>query len=431
MQHRDEVVVITGASSGIGRATARAFAERGSALVLAARAEERLGEVEAECAGLGARVIAVEADVSRNEDVERLAQRAVDAFGGFNVWVNNAGVIAFGRIDETPAEDHEQIIRTNLCGCLFGARMAIKHFRGRERGTLINVSSLASRLGQTYSTAYTASKWGVTGLGQALRAELADETGIHVCTVMPGYIDTPLFEHAANYMDRPAQPMSPVYAPERVAAAIVGVFCHADVADEASVDAALATARAAHGVERVLVNCAGIAPGRRTVAKNRDTGEVVAHDLATFRRTVEVNLIGTFHMLAKSAAAMAGLAPVTPDGGRGVVVCTASIAAQDGQIGQAAYAASKAGVLGLTLPVARDLAGFGIRVVTIMPGLFRTPMLESVPDDFRRSLEAGIPFPSRLGRPEEYAELVRAIVANDMLNGEAIRLDGALRMPPK
>ncbi|HEV2558645.1 MAG TPA: SDR family NAD(P)-dependent oxidoreductase [Microvirga sp.] len=218
---------------------------------------------------------------------------------------------------------------------------------------------------------------------------------------------------------------------QRIAGEIGGVFCEANVSDEASVDAALAKARGANGVERVLVNCAGIAPGKRTVSKKRETGELVPHDLATFRRTVEVNLIGTYQMIAKCAAAMAGLDPVTPDGGRGVVVCTASVAAQDGQIGQAAYAASKGGVLGLTLPVARDLSGFGIRVVTIMPGLFHTPMFESVPEEFRKSLEAGVPFPSRLGRPEEYAKLVHAIVDNDMLNGEAIRLDGALRMQPK
>ena len=216
-----------------------------------------------------------------------------------------------------------------------------------------------------------------------------------------------------------------------VAKEIGGVFCEANVTDEASVDAALAKARAANGVERVLVNCAGIAPGKRTVAKKRDSGELVAHDLASFRRVIEVNLIGTYHMIAKSAAAMAALDPVTEDGGRGVIVCTASVAAQDGQIGQAAYSASKGGVLGLTLPVARDLSGYGIRIMTIMPGLFSTPMFDSIPEDFRKSLEAGIPFPSRLGRPEEYARLVQAIVDNDMLNGEAIRLDGALRMQPK
>ncbi len=218
---------------------------------------------------------------------------------------------------------------------------------------------------------------------------------------------------------------------QALAAEIGAVFCEANVADEASVDAALARARAEIGVERILVNCAGIAPGKRTVAKKRETGELVAHDLATFRRAVEVNLIGTYHMIAKSAVAMAALEPATPDGGRGVVVCTASVAAEDGQIGQAAYAASKGGVLGLTLPVARDLAGYGIRVMTIMPGLFYTPMFESVPEDFRKSLAASVPFPSRLGRADEYAALVRAIVENDMLNGCSIRLDGALRMQPK
>src|SRR3954469_24558257 len=173
---------------------------------------------------------------------------------------------------------------------------------------------------------------------------------------------------------------------QRVGAEIGATFCETNVADEASVDAALAQARAAHGVERILVNCAGIAPGKRTVAKKRETGELIAHDVATFRRTVEVNLIGTYQMVAKSAAAMAGLDPVTPDGGRGVIVCTASVAAQDGQIGQAAYAASKGGVLGLTLPVARDLSSYGIRVMTIMPGLFQTPMLEGVPEEFRKNL---------------------------------------------
>jgi NAD(P)-dependent dehydrogenase (short-subunit alcohol dehydrogenase family) len=218
---------------------------------------------------------------------------------------------------------------------------------------------------------------------------------------------------------------------EAVAREIGATFCQANVADEASVDAALAAARAANGVERILVNCAGIAPGKRTVTRKRDTGEFVAHDMSTFRRTIEVNLIGSYQMIAKCAAAIAALDPVTPDGGRGVIVNTASVAAQDGQIGQAAYAASKGGVLGLTLPVARDLSGFGIRVVTILPGLFQTPMFESVPEDIRKTLEAGVPFPSRLGRPEEYAALVRAIVENDMLNGESIRLDGALRMQPK
>src|SRR5215207_10643477 len=215
-----------------------------------------------------------------------------------------------------------------------------------------------------------------------------------------------------------------------VAEEIGAVFCEANVADEVSVDAALAKARDANGVERILVNCAGIAPGRRTVSKKRETGELIPHDLASFRRAVEINLIGTYAMIAKCATAIAGLDPVTPDGGRGVIVNTSSVAAQDGQIGQAAYSASKAGVLGLTLPVARDLSGFGIRVMAIMPGLFHTPLFEGIAEDYRKALEANVPFPSRLGRPEEYANLVKAMIENDMLNGEGIRLDGALRMQP-
>ena len=218
---------------------------------------------------------------------------------------------------------------------------------------------------------------------------------------------------------------------EAVAREIGALFCKADVTDEASLDAALAAARAAHGTERVLVCCAGVGPARRTVSKKRDTGELVAHDIAMFRRTVEINLIGTFALLAKSAAAMAALGPVSADGLRGVIVTTASVAAQDGQIGQAAYAASKGGVLALTLPVARDLAASGIRVNTILPGLFHTPMFDGIPEEARGALAASVPFPSRLGRPDEYADLVAAIIANDMINGTAIRLDGALRMAPK
>ncbi|MGO8801295.1 MAG: SDR family NAD(P)-dependent oxidoreductase [Roseiarcus sp.] len=212
---------------------------------------------------------------------------------------------------------------------------------------------------------------------------------------------------------------------------IGALFCEADVTNEASLDAALASARAAHGVERALVCCAGVGPARRTVSKKRDTGELLAHDVAMFRRTIEINLIGTFAMVAKCSAAMAGLEPVSADGARGVIVMTASVAAQDGQIGQAAYAASKGGVLALTLPVARDMASYGVRVMTILPGLFHTPMFDGLPEEARNALAASVPFPSRLGRPDEYAALVEAIIANDMLNGGFIRLDGALRMAPK
>ena len=218
---------------------------------------------------------------------------------------------------------------------------------------------------------------------------------------------------------------------QNVAADIAGLYCQADVTDEASVDEALAAARRSHGQERILVNCAGIATGHKTAGRNRKTGAIEPHPLASFSRVVAVNLIGTFHMIAKCAAGMLALDPVTNDGGRGVIVNTASIAASDGQIGQAAYAASKGGVVSLTLPVARDLARDGIRCMAILPGPFATPMVDALPDEVRKALGESLPFPSRLGRPEEFARLVAHIIDNDMLNGETIRLDGALRMPPR
>jgi NAD(P)-dependent dehydrogenase (short-subunit alcohol dehydrogenase family) len=215
-------------------------------------------------------------------------------------------------------------------------------------------------------------------------------------------------------------------------AAEIGAFFHVcDVTNEASVDAALAAARKAHGQERVLANCAGIAPGKRMISKKRDTGELVAHDLAHFAKVVNVNLIGTFLMTAKSALGMAGTTPVDADGQRGVIICTASVAAQDGQVGQAAYAASKAGVQGMTLPIARDLAQYGIRMCTVLPGLFHTPMFDGLDENFRTSLAASVPFPSRLGKPAEYAGLIAFIIDNDYVNGESIRLDGSIRLAPR
>jgi NAD(P)-dependent dehydrogenase (short-subunit alcohol dehydrogenase family) len=215
------------------------------------------------------------------------------------------------------------------------------------------------------------------------------------------------------------------------AAGIGAKFYKVDVTNEASVDAGLAAARKDLGVERILVNCAGIGVSKRIMKKNKETGALEPHDLATFTKVIQVNLIGTFLMIAKSAAAMAALAPVTADGERGVVVNTASVAATDGQIGQVAYSASKGGVLGMTLPIARDLAQSGIRVNTILPGLFMTPMMAGLPADAQKSLEQSVPFPARLGQPAEYAMLACHICENGMLNGEAIRLDGALRMAPR
>jgi NAD(P)-dependent dehydrogenase (short-subunit alcohol dehydrogenase family) len=217
----------------------------------------------------------------------------------------------------------------------------------------------------------------------------------------------------------------------KVAAELGGTFARCDVTDDASVAEALATVRAKHGVERVLVNCAGIVAGRRTVSKDRETGKLVAHDLGSFTKVLSINLIGTFRMIAQSSVAMAGLDPVTEDGGRGVIVNTASVAAEDGQIGQAAYSASKGGVVGMTLPIARDLAGHGIRVVSIMPGIFYTPMFDQIAEEYRKSLAQQVPFPQRLGNPAEYAHLVESICRNDYLNGTSIRLDGTIRLAPK
>jgi NAD(P)-dependent dehydrogenase (short-subunit alcohol dehydrogenase family) len=217
----------------------------------------------------------------------------------------------------------------------------------------------------------------------------------------------------------------------KVAAELGGTFARCDVTDDASVAEALATVRARHGVERVLVNCAGIVAGRRTVSKDRETGALVAHDLGSFTKVLSINLIGTFRMIAQSAVAMAALDPVTEDGGRGVIVNTASVAAEDGQIGQAAYSASKGGVAGMTLPIARDLAGHGIRVVSIMPGIFHTPMFDQISEEYRKSLAQQVPFPQRLGNPAEYAQLVESICRNDYLNGTSIRLDGTIRLAPK
>lgn len=218
---------------------------------------------------------------------------------------------------------------------------------------------------------------------------------------------------------------------EAIAREIGGLFCGCDVTSDQSVAEALGTARSAHGQERILVNCAGIAIGKKTASRQRDSGTVVPHDLASFTKVIHVNLIGTFNMMSKSAAGMLTLAPVTTDGGRGVIISTASVAAEDGQIGQVAYAASKGGVAAMTLPVARDLARDGIRVCTILPGLFETPMFESIPDDARKALAASVPFPSRLGDPAEYAALACHICENDMLNGATIRLDGAIRLAPR
>jgi len=213
-------------------------------------------------------------------------------------------------------------------------------------------------------------------------------------------------------------------AAEAQAAAIGGIGIGCDVADGASGQAAFARAAAAHGPVRILVNCAGIGTAGRIVSRDGPL------KLEAFERVVRVNLIGSFNMLRMAAAEMSAADPLE-ENERGVIINTASIAAYEGQVGQAAYAASKGGVVAMTLPAARELARVGVRVMTIAPGLFHTPMVDGLPAEVQASLGAGVPFPPRLGRPGEYAELVAHIVANRFLNGEVIRLDGALRMPPR
>lgn len=212
-------------------------------------------------------------------------------------------------------------------------------------------------------------------------------------------------------------------AGERLAAELGQTYVHCDVTQESDGQAAVQAARQA-GALFGLVNCAGVAPASRTVGKNGP------HPLDLFQKVVMINLVGTFNMSRLAAAAMSENDP-EPTGERGVLINTASVAAYDGQIGQAAYAASKAGVVGMTLPIARDLSKAGIRCVTIAPGIFGTPMIFGMPQEVQDSLAASIPFPARLGRPEDYAKLVNSIITNDMLNGETIRLDGAIRMGPK
>ncbi|MBQ0959462.1 3-hydroxyacyl-CoA dehydrogenase [Ideonella sp. 4Y11] len=210
---------------------------------------------------------------------------------------------------------------------------------------------------------------------------------------------------------------------EALAQALGGAFVRCDVSNEDDGRAVVAAATAL-GKLMGLVNCAGIAPAAKTVGKDG------AHALALFAKVIQVNLVGSFNMIRLAAEAMCRNEPEAT-GERGVLISTASVAAFDGQIGQAAYAASKGGVVGMTLPIARDLARNGIRNMTIAPGIFGTPMLFGMPQDVQDSLAAGVPFPSRLGRPEDYAKLVHQIVTNDMLNGEVIRLDGAIRLAPR
>ncbi|WP_238368127.1 SDR family NAD(P)-dependent oxidoreductase [Mesobacterium pallidum] len=214
-------------------------------------------------------------------------------------------------------------------------------------------------------------------------------------------------------------------AGEAKAAELNGAFHKVDVSDPESVAAGIAAVKDARGGLQILVNCAGIGPAAKTVSRG------APHDAGTFAKCIAVNLTGTFNCASQAAAVMAAGDPVTEDGERGVIVNTASVAAFDGQIGQIAYSASKGGIVGMTLPMARDLSQYGIRVCTIAPGIFKTPLLASLPEDAQKSLGQQVPFPSRLGDPAEFAAMAQHIVENSMLNAETIRLDGAIRMAPR
>jgi len=211
---------------------------------------------------------------------------------------------------------------------------------------------------------------------------------------------------------------------------IGGVFCEVNVTDDASVDAGFAKARAAIGQERILVNCAGTGNAIKTASRSKEDGSIKHFPLDAFNWIVQINLVGTFRCIAKSAAGMMTLDPL-PDGDRGAIVNTASVAAEDGQIGQAAYSASKGGVVGMTLPIARDLSSEAIRVNTILPGIFNTPLLAAAPQPVKDALGASVPFPKRLGDPEEYAQLALTMIECGYFNGEDVRLDGGIRMAPR
>jgi NAD(P)-dependent dehydrogenase (short-subunit alcohol dehydrogenase family) len=217
---------------------------------------------------------------------------------------------------------------------------------------------------------------------------------------------------------------------EALAAELGGVFCKVNVTSDEEVDAGFEKARAANGQERILVNCAGIGNAIKTASRSKEDGSVKHFPISAFDFVIQVNLIGTFRCIAKSAAGMLSLDPME-DGERGAMVNTASVAGEDGQMGQAAYAASKAGVIGMTLPIARDLMAEGIRINTILPGIFDTPLLAAAPQNVRDALAASVPFPKRLGKPDEYAKLALCMIETGYFNGEDVRLDGAIRMAPR
>jgi NAD(P)-dependent dehydrogenase (short-subunit alcohol dehydrogenase family) len=217
---------------------------------------------------------------------------------------------------------------------------------------------------------------------------------------------------------------------EQVASEIGGLFCEVDVTSDEKVKSAFERARAAHGQERILVNCAGVANAAKTVGRDKETKAARLYPMQQFELAIQINLVGTFRCIANAAFGMVDLDPLG-DGEKGVIINTASVAAEDGQIGQAAYSASKGGVLAMALPIARDLMNEGIRVNTILPGVFKTPMVAMMPENVQEALGAQVPFPKRLGQAEEYARLACFLVENVYMNAAAVRLDGGIRMAPR
>ena len=217
---------------------------------------------------------------------------------------------------------------------------------------------------------------------------------------------------------------------EALAAEIGGVFCNVNVTSDESVDAGFAKARARPGQERILVNCAGTGNAVKTASRSKEDGSIKHFPLDAFDRIIQINLVGTFRCIAKSAAGMLTLEPME-DGERGAMVNTASVAAEDGQMGQAAYSASKGGIVGMTLPIARDLMSEGIRVNTILPGIFNTPLMNGAPQAVKDALAASVPFPKRLGHPHEFAHVAMTMIECGYFNGEDVRVDGAIRMAPR
>lgn len=282
-----KIVVITGASSGFGKGAARAFAEAGANVVLAARRSRLLDALARECEAKGVRALVCPTDVSRREDVERLAQCAVDAFGRIDVWINNAGVGVLGRFEEVPLADHVRAIETNLLGVMYGCYVALKHFRRRKQGTVINVAAALGKVAAPYNGSYTAAKFGVVGLGTSLRQELAanGRADIHVCTVMPMAHDTPWFDHAANYSGHEVQPVPPLNDPQDVIDTIVRLAVAPE--DEVIVGASGKAMLLAHSVAPALTE--RVLAGRT----HRVQMEELAHAPATRGSVAEPRAEGT------------------------------------------------------------------------------------------------------------------------------------------